>query len=574
MIKHSKFAILLSFCLFNLVVLCNGDTANAASARPVKAKHGMVVSSQRIASEVGVAMLKAGGNAVDAAVATGFALAVVHPSAGNIGGGGFMVIRFSDGHSTTIDFREKAPAKAHRDMYLNADGSVNSQLSTVGHLAAGVPGSVAGLCYALKKYGTMPLKKVMAPAIILAKKGFVLSEEQAQDLAHQKSEFLKFSATAEIFLHRNGEPWKAGEKFIQKDLAASLKLIAARGPDAFYHGKIADLIVAEMERNGGLISREDLAAYQPVERKPVIGSYKEYEIISMAPPSSGGIALIQMLNILEPFDLKKMGRNSSRYIHLLSEAMRRAFADRAEFLGDPDFTEIPVEQLLAKEYAEELRHTLNADHASDSKAVGHGNPSGFRKESEQTTHYSVADEHGMAVAVTTTLNGGYGSFAVVEGAGFLLNNEMDDFAAKPGSPNMYGLVQSEANAIAPYKRMLSSMTPTMVTKNGQLFMVIGSPGGPTIINTVLQVILNVVEFGMDIQEAIDAPRFHHQWLPDEISYERDGLVLDVVENLQAKRHTLRPERMIGEAEGIVYDLEKRCYYGAADPRGEGAAVGY
>jgi len=571
--SQKQFALIFLFVLSSICRFLFFPEAHAASASPIKAEHGMVVSSQRLASEAGVAMLKAGGNAVDAAVATGFALAVVHPSAGNICGGGFMVIRFPDGQSTTIDFREKAPAKAHRDMYLNVDGSVNSQLSTVGYLAAGVPGSVAGLCYALKRYGKLPLKKVTAPAITLAMKGFALSEEQAHDFSKQKSQFQKFAATAKIFIRQDGEPWKAGEKFIQKDLAASLKLIAAKGPDAFYRGKIADLFATDMERNGGLISKEDLAAYQPVERKPVVGSYKEYGVVSMAPPSSGGIALMQMLNILEPFELKNLGHNSSRYVHLLTEAMRHAFADRAEYLGDPDFTAIPVEELLAKDYASHLRLTINQEHASDSKEIGPGNPNGFR-EAQQTTHYSVVDKNGMAVAVTTTLNGGYGSFAVVEGAGFLLNNEMDDFAAKPGSPNMYGLIQSEANAIAPNKRMLSSMTPTIVTKNDQLFMVLGSPGGPTIINTVLQAILNVVEFNMDVQEAIDAPRFHHQWLPDEISYERDGLVLDVVENLEAKGHTLQPCRLIGEAEGIMYDVDKKCYFGAADPRGEGAAVGY
>jgi gamma-glutamyltranspeptidase/glutathione hydrolase len=564
----------LSFFFLLFCVLCSVLDALAIASRPVKAQNGLVVSSQLLASEAGVATLKEGGNAVDAAVATGFALAVVHPAAGNIGGGGFMVIRFPDGKATTIDFREKAPAKAHRDMYLNSDGSVNSELSTIGHLSAGVPGTVAGLVYVLEKYGSLPLKKIMAPAIALAQKGFLVSEDQAKGFANFKHPFQKFPATAKTFLHSDGSSYKEGERLIQKDLAATLKLIATKGEEAFYRGKIADLLVADMERNGGLITHQDLLDYRVVEREPVRGTYKDYEILSMPPPSSGGVALLEMLNVLEPVDLAGLGHNSSRYVHYLVETMRRVFADRAQFFGDPDFVSVPTVRLFAKDYAARLRASIDLYHATRSKEIAGHDSLLFQKEGKQTTHYSVADGSGMAVAVTYTLNGSYGSMAVVEGAGFLLNNEMDDFSAKPGAPNMYGLIQSEANAIAPGKRMLSSMAPTIVTRNGRLFMVIGSPGGPTIINTVLQVFLNVAEFDMNIQEAIDAPRFHHQWLPDVISYERNGLVQDVVENLQAKGHSLQEWRMIGEAEGILFDAAQKCYYGAADPRGEGAAVGY
>lgn len=546
---------------------------SAASSRPVRAQHGMVTSSQRLASEAGVEIMKKGGNAVDAAVATGFALAVVHPTAGNLGGGGFMVIRFADGKTTSFDYREKAPGRAHRDMYLKQDGKVDEDKSQIGYLAAGVPGSVAGLCLALHKYGSLSLKTVMAPAIRLAEKGFDLSEDQATSFSRHKEIFSRFPSSLKVFLKSDGTMYQTGERFRQPDLARTLKEISRKGRDGFYTGRVAELIGADMAANGGLVTLQDLADYRALERPPVQSTFHDVGVISMSPPSSGGVALVEMLNMLEAKELKNLGHNSSAYVHVLAEAMKRAFADRAEYLGDPDFVQVPVAGLLSKGYARSIFAAFDSIEATPSAAIKAGRATNWH-ESEQTTHYSTADAQGMAVAVTTTLNGSYGSFAVVNGAGFLLNNEMDDFAAKPGSPNMYELIQSEANAILPGKRMLSSMTPTILTRNGQLFLVIGSPGGPTIINTVLQVVLNTVLFGMDIQEAIDAPRFHHQWYPDEIRYERDGLVKDVLLRLQTLGHKLAERSAIGEAEGILFDQKRRLYWGAADGRGEGAAVGY
>lgn len=544
----------------------------SASPEPVRAKHGIVVSSQRLASQVGVDILKSGGNAVDAAVATGFALAVVHPTAGNIGGGGFMVIRFANGSTTTIDYREEAPLKAHRDMYLDESGEFVSERSQLGYLAVGVPGSVAGMAMALEKYGTKSLAEVLVPAIELAENGFPVSYDFAVDLQGLTHLFRKFPASAKVFLKDDGQPYEEGELFVQTDLARTLRLIAKDGPVAFYEGAIAELIVRDMEAHGGLVLLQDLAKYEAVEREPVHGTYKGYEIFSMGPPSSGGVAIVEMLNILEPFDLGKLGHNSSKTIHLLVEAMRRAFADRAEFLGDSNFYPVPVTGLISKEYAVELRAEIDLAKASNSLDVDHGSPPGY--ESSQTTHYSVVDSSGMAVSVTTTLNSPYGSKVVVEGAGFLLNNEMDDFSAKPGVPNMYGLVGSEANAIEPEKRMLSSMSPTIVAKDGRVFMVIGSPGGPRIINTVLQVILNVIEHDMNIQEAVNAPRIHQQWLPDEVLYERHGFAFDVLENLAGMGHSMKEVGYFSEAQAIVYDAEQNIYFGAADSRGEGEPVGY
>jgi gamma-glutamyltranspeptidase / glutathione hydrolase len=557
-----------------LLAIAFAGHSNAASPRPATATHGMVVSSQRLASAAGVEVLQAGGNAVDAAVATAFALAVVHPSAGNIGGGGFMVIRFPDGHATTIDFRETAPLLASRDMYLRPDGSVDEEKSRIGYLAAGVPGSVAGLCMAREKYGSLPLKLLMSPAIRLAARGYPVTRNQAAAFQELQKTFSSFHGSAGVFLKRDGSTYQEGELLKQSDLAGTLGLIAKEGRDGFYKGRVARLIADDMARNGGLISLQDLADYRAIERPPVKSTYRDYEVISMGPPSSGGVALIEMLNILENDDLKSKGFLSSRYVHLLTEAMRRAFADRNTYLGDPDFVDVPIAALTLKDYAQSLFHSIDVDHATPSKQLRPTDPALFRRESPQTTHYSVVDAGGMAVSVTTTLNSGYGSLAVVDGAGFLLNNEMDDFAAKPGSPNMYDLIQGEANAIVPKKRMLSSMTPTILAKNDQLFMVIGSPGGPVIINTVLQVILNVVEFDMNIQQAIDAPRLHHQFLPDEIRIEPFTLPVDVVENLTRMGHTVRITGLPSEAEGIVYDARKKVFAGAADPRGEGAVVGW
>ncbi len=557
-----------------LLANCQFLLSQQLSAEPVIARRGMVVSSQRLASEVGVAVLKDGGNAVDAAVATAFALAVTHPTAGNLGGGGFMVIRFPDGMATTIDFREKAPLRAHRDMYLKEDGSVDEDKVNFGHLSAGVPGSPAGLELAVRKYGRKSVKSLIKPAIRLAEKGFPLSANQADEFNELRDSFLRFPASAKIFVRNDGRPWVAGDLFVQKDLAWTLKRIASHGAKDFYRGHIAKRIVADMEKNGGLIAMEDLRRYRAIERPPVRGNYRGHEIISMGPPSSGGITLIEMLNMLENVPLKRLGHLSADYVHLLSESMRRAFADRNQYLGDGDFVPLPTSGLISKAYAQQLFNTIDSIRATVSIELKNADPYFFMRESHETTHFSVVDEDGMAVAVTTTLNGGYGSMAVVEGVGFLLNNEMDDFAAKPGAPNSYELIQSEANAIAPEKRMLSSMTPTILAKDGRLFMIIGSPGGPTIINTVLNVILNVVEFDMDIYQAITAPRFHHQFMPDEIRYEKDGLPLPVMLSLQERGHHLRKVGRIGEAHGILYDAGKRLYYGAADPRGDGAAVGW
>jgi gamma-glutamyltranspeptidase/glutathione hydrolase len=530
----------------------------------------MVSSAQALASSAGVEMLSMGGNAIDAAVATGFALAVVHPTAGNIGGGGFMVIRFADGQSSTIDFRETAPKAAHRDMYLNADGSVDPQKSLVGYLASGVPGSVAGLCMALEKYGTLPLATILEPAIKLAEQGFSVTLGQEKDFKRLVKQFSTFPATAEKFLKKDGTPYREGEIWRQPDLARTLTLIKEQGPKAFYQGEIARLIAQSMQENGGLITLQDMADYQAIERDPLVGRYKNYQIISMPPPSSGGIALLQMLELIRPFSVSRMDRQGSAYIHVLVEAMRLAFADRAEFLGDPDFNDIPVQELLSPEYLAERRNLINLEKAGISTPSTHGHP---RKEPIETTHFSVADHNGMAVAVTTTLNGGYGSFVVIEGAGFLMNNEMDDFTAKPGVPNMFGLIQGKANAIEPYKRMLSSMTPTIVTQDSSLFLITGSPGGPTIINTVLHTIVNTIEFNMPLDQAINFPRFHHQWMPDEIVYESPGIRKAVLDRLSERGHSLRARSSIGNVHAIAFDQDSKRFIGVADKRGEGKAMG-
>lgn len=557
-----------SFILFMYAVsIWDAQTAYAAVARG-----GMVVSSQQLASLAGVEILQQGGNAVDAAVATAFALAVVHPTAGNIGGGGFMVLRFPNGHSTSIDFRETAPQNATRDMYLDQSGAVLAEKSRFGHLAVGTPGSVAGMCLALQKYGSLSLETVLQPAIRLARDGFPVTQGFAEDLAFHK-EFKRYSATAAIFLKSDGTPFRSGELFVQSDLARTLEGIAHHGPDYFYRGPIADLILAEMKYHNGLVSLEDLDSYRAIERATVVGNFKDHQIISMAPPSSGGILMIQMLNMLETRTLSAMIHNSAPYIHLVSEVMRRAFADRAKFFGDPDYIRIPVPQLLDKEYARQRAKDIDPNHASPSSLIAHGDTTESCCESAQTTHFSVIDHDGLAVAVTTTLNGAYGSFVVVEGAGFLLNNEMDDFAAKPSEPNMYGLVQSQANSIAPGKRMLSSMTPTIVVKNGEPLLVLGSPGGPTIINAVLQVFLNVIEFQMPLQDAIAAGRFHQQWFPDQISFENGRFAPETLQDLKNLGHTLQSRRFIGEVQAIFVDPQSNDLVGVADPRGEGTAEG-
>lgn len=562
------------FVSFSLLAAVGGARPQAASRTPVSARQAMVGSTDAYASDAGLAILKKGGNAVDAAVAVGFALAVTHPQAGNIGGGGLMVIRFADGKSTTIDYREMAPAKATRDMFLDAQGNPVSERSLVGPLAAGVPGAVAGMAYAQKKYGKLPLADVMAPAIALAGRGFVIGPSLARSLASPFTRKLlgRFEESTRVFYKAGGVPYEAGETLVQPDLAATLTLIARLGPDGFYKGKTADLIAAEMTRSGGLITQADLAAYTPMEREPVTGTYRGYDIISMPPVSSGGVALIELLNILEGFPIKELGPNSSKTMHLMAEAERRVFADRSEWLGDPGFYKVPLRGLSSKSYAESLRKTIDPTKATPSEAVKPGKPTDF--ESTQTTHYSVIDAEGTAVSTTTTINGGYGNGQVVKGAGFLLNNEMDDFSAKPGTPNMFGMLGGAANAVEAGKRPLSSMTPTIVIKDRQPFLIVGSPGGSRIITTVLQVIVNVIDHGMDVQEAVDAPRFHHQWYPDEIRIERQGFPVDVREALQKLGHKIAEQGDMGDVHAILVDPKTKTRYGASDPRMDGRTVGY
>lgn len=544
----------------------------AASRDPVRAKKGMVVAADPIAANVGLRILRQGGNAVDAAVAVGFALAVTYPGAGNIGGGGFMLMRFADGKIRSLDYRETAPAGATRDMFLDKNGNFVELKSTRGHLSCGVPGSVAGMMYAQHRYGRLTRAQVLKPAIELAEKGFHLHYQLVEDLERELPEFSEYRSSKKAFT-KNGKPYKEGDLFQQKDLAKTLRRIRDKGRDGFYKGETARMIVAEMKRGGGLITLKDLEDYASVIRDPVRGTYRGYEIISVGPPSSGGIGLVEFLNILEGYHLGQYSWNSSKTVHWMAEAMRRVYADRAEFLGDPDFVKVPVNWLTSKRYAEERRMTIDTAKATPSDQISHGiQPP---TESDHTTHYSVVDRFGNCVSVTTTLNDFFGSKVVVTGAGFLLNNEMDDFSAKQGVPNAYGLVGGSANAIAPNKRMLSSMTPTIVLKEGKPFLVVGSPGGATIITTVGQVIVNVVDFKMTIQEAIDAPRVHHQWLPDQLMYEERALSDDTIENLRAMGYMLHMrEGTTGLAEGIVIDRKRGLLLGATDPRGYGEAVGY
>jgi gamma-glutamyltranspeptidase/glutathione hydrolase len=564
---RSRSIVLLAFYSFLGVAFLQ-----SASKEAVRGKRGMVVSADEFASRVGIEILKKGGNAVDAAVAVGFTLAVTFPQAGNIGGGGFMVIRMADGRTTTIDFREKAPSAARRDMYLDEQGNFQPTRSQVGHLSAGVPGSVAGLLYALEHFGTRKREHVLQPAIDFAERGFPVSYRLADALKADLQNLSLFPATRKIFT-KNGEPFEEGDLLVQKDLAETLKRIKKQGRDGFYKGKTADLIVREMKRGGGLITHDDLESYQAVERPPVRGFYRGYEIISMGPPSSGGVALIQLLNLLEPFDVRSMGFASSRSVSLMVEAMKLVYADRAAFLGDSDFYPVPVQKLISKEYARERRKLLDTTRAVPSSQISHGVIP--LPEGSETTHYCVVDRWGNAVSVTTTINSWFGSMVVVEGAGFLLNNEMDDFSAKPGVPNQYGLLGGEANSIQPGKRMLSAMTPTIVVKDDHPFLITGTPGGSTIITTVLQVITNIIDHGMRLQEAIDAPRIHHQWYPDTLLYEKFGLAHDALENLRARGYHLKQrEGYQGRAEGILIDRQKGLYFGATDPRGYGAAIGY
>jgi gamma-glutamyltranspeptidase/glutathione hydrolase len=565
--------------------------AFGAPIRPVHAPHAMVASVHGLASRAGVEMMQAGGNAVDAAMATGFALAVVHPQAGNLGGGGFMLIRMANGATHFIDYREKAPAAATANMYLDAQGNVIGDASIVGYKAVGVPGSVAGMAYAQKKYGQLPLERVMARAIKLAREGYPLSWEDAKDFRDDKH-LGRFPESRRIF-QRDGNYYQPGEIFRQPELARTLERIAAK-PDDFYHGAISRELAAAIQKGGGLITADDLAHYEVKEREPVRGTYRGYEIISAPPPSSGGIALIEILNILEGYDLAKLGNRSAQVIHLTLEAFRRAFFDRAEFLGDPDFSKIPVAQLIDKKYGAAWRESIDPAHASVSRdlrrpdifsqleryAALHPQPAPVR-EPGHTTHYSVVDPNGNAVAVTTTLNDSFGSRVTAEGLGFLLNDEMDDFAAKQGVPNAYGLIQGPANAIGPGKRPLSAMTPTIVLKDGKLFLVLGSPGGPRIITTVANILMGVVDYGMNIQEAVNAPRFHHQWLPDFAGLEQ-WFSPDTVTLLEQMGHKVtfgieesgKWEPYWSDGECIAIDLKTGERLGASDSRNNGQAVGY
>ena len=537
----------------------------------IRGKNGMIVSASKLSSQIGIDILKKGGNAVDAAVAVGFALAVTYPAAGNLGGGGFMVIHLNDGKNTTIDFREKAPLIAKEDLYWDSLGNYDSDLSQFGVTSSGVPGSVAGLIYALEKYGTLSLKDVIQPAIDLAENGFALEYRLAKSLEYENENFNKYESSKKVFT-QDGLPFAEGEKLVQKDLAFTLRQIADNGSNGFYDGEVAQLIVNQIKSNGGYITLEDLQSYKPVERLPISTDYKGYNVVTMGPPSAGGVTLLQMLNILENYNFSHGEWGSSKFIHSLVEAMKFVFADRSKHIGDPDYYSVPIDWLLSKDYGRNIFNRIG-ENATPSVNIFPGEvPSA--KESEETTHYSVIDKYGNAVSTTTTINSSYGSKVVVEGAGFLLNNEMDDFSCKPGVPNQFGLIGSEANKIEPGKRMLSSMTPTIILKDGKPFMVLGSPGGATISTVVLQVILNVLDFGMDIQQAIDKPRIHHQWLPDKIDFESFGLSLDVINSLEKKGHIIGDERVLGRVEGIIADQNNRLFYGATDPRGFGAAIAY
>lgn len=563
---------LLSLLIALAFVACQPVEEVSLENRGKIADQAMVVSAHPIASKVGREVMQKGGNAIDAAIATQFALAVVYPGAGNIGGGGFMVSRMANGETATLDYREKAPLAGGRDMYLDANGDVISMASVRGHLAAGVPGTVAGLEAAHKKYGKLDWAILVQPAINLAANGWALTAREASGLNGNRKVFIEYNTVSpDFFLAQEGSEWKAGDIVSIPELAKTLELIRDNGRDGFYKGKTAELIVAEMERGNGLISLEDLEQYQAEWRNPVTGKYRGYEFISMPPPSSGGIALAQLFNAIEPFDLSKMGFHSPEAIHLMAEAERRAYADRAAHLGDPDFYDVPRAGMTDKNYTKTRMVSFNPEKATPSTEIGAGTPA--PKESEETTHLSIVDQWGNAVSVTTTLNGGMGSKVFVGGAGFLLNNEMDDFSAKPGTPNMYGLVGGEANAIEPGKRMLSSMTPSIVAKDGKLFMVVGTPGGSTIITSVFQTIVNVIDFDMTMQQAVAAPRFHHQWLPDVIQAERNGLDSLIISSLEAKGHQMRARGSIGRVDAILV-LPNGKLEAGADPRGDDTAEGY
>ncbi|WP_139552811.1 gamma-glutamyltransferase [Escherichia coli] len=529
---------------------------------PVRAKQGMVASVDATATQVGVDILKEGGNAVDAAVAVGYALAVTHPQAGNLGGG--IAIFRADQHKTTtaIDFREMAPAKATRDMFLDDQGNPDSKKSLTSHLASGTPGTVAGFSLALDKYGTMPLNKVVQPAFKLARDGFIVNDALADDLKTYGSEVLPNHENSKAIFWKEGAPLKKGDKLVQANLAKSLEMIAENGPDEFYKGTIAEQIAQEMQKNGGLITKEDLAAYKAVERTPISGEYRGYQVYSMPPPSSGGIHIVQILNILENFDMKKYGFGSADAMQIMAEAEKYAYADRSEYLGDPDFVKVPWQALTNKAYAKSIADQIDINKAKPSSEIRPGKLAPY--ESNQTTHYSVVDKDGNAVAVTYTLNTTFGTGIVAGESGILLNNQMDDFSAKPGVPNVYGLVGGDANAVGPNKRPLSSMSPTIVVKDGKTWLVTGSPGGSRIITTVLQMVVNSIDYGMNVAEATNAPRFHHQWLPDELRVEK-GFSPDTLKLLEAKGQKVALKEAMGSTQSIMVGPDGELY-GASDPR--------
>lgn len=538
---------------------------------PVPGRKGMVVTSHDLASKAALEVLRNGGNAIDAAVTAAFALAVVQPRSGNLGGGGFMLIAPPPpAQVIAIDYRETAPKRADSDMFLDRRGEVDNRLARDSHLAAGVPGTVAGLALALERFGSISLAEALAPAIRLAEQGFVVTPWFSAGLEAQQPRLKAWAATAKTFYKDDGSAYQPGERFVQPDLAATLQRIARHGAREFYQGRTAELLAAEMARHGGLVTLEDLQGYAPVLRQPIRGSYRGYDIYSMPPPSSGGVHLIQLLNILEGYPIRDHGHNSAQTIHLLAEAMKRAYADRSRYLGDPDFVEVPVGWLTSKKYAARLRRQIDSEAPTPSRRLAPGVQ--FADESLETTHFSIVDQFGNAVANTTTLNFSYGSGILVEGAGFLLNNQMDDFSAKSGTPNAYGLLGGRANRIEPRKRMLSSMTPTIVRHQGQNVLVTGSPGGSRIITTTLQVIINVIDHGLNIQSAVAAPRVHHQWLPDELQVEQ-GLSPDTLRLLREMGHRLRQRAAMGASHSIL--VSNGILYGAADPRRSTAlAVGF
>ena len=563
------------FSVLTAVVLLASCQNPPAKKQPdpqkgVLAPHAMVVSAKEEASQIGLAILKKGGNAFDAMIATELALAVAYPNAGNIGGGGFMVYRLGSGERGALDYREKAPAKAHRDMYLDKNGKVIADKSTLGALAVGVPGTIAGIFEVYQKFGSLPIGELIQPAIDLARKGVLITELQANSYMNKNVELIK-QANNYVTPFENG--WKAGERFKYEELAQTLERIRDNGSYEFYNGETAKRIVSYVQELGGILSLDDLKNYRAQWRKPITFTYKDYIISSMPLPSSGGICLAQILKSVEPYNIGQYPHNGEQYIQLLVEAERRAYADRAYYMGDADFVKVPTQQLLSPDYLKERMSSFSWDKASKSTEIAHGKIAGY--ESDETTHYSIVDRFGNAVAVTTTLNTNYGSKVYVKGGGFFLNNQMDDFSIKPGEPNTYGLVGSEKNAIAPNKRMLSSMSPTIIEKEGKLFMVIGTPGGSTIITSVLQCFLNVAEYGMTMQQSVSKPRFHHQWLPDDVMYEPKGFAPEVIAHLKAKGYKPREENfvIIGKVDAILVQPDGTLE-GGADPRGDDTAVGY